>query len=167
VLCSAGGFGVGRIYQTIRAVIAAATRAGGADVLVVAGRNQKLRAQLQAMTAPEGVKLTVFGFVNNMHELMAAADVMVSKPGGLTSTEAVARSLPMIILDPIRGQEEANAIYLLENGVAWQAQDLPSLACKLGRLLTSPEDRAAMRRACERLARPKAAFEVARVLAGG
>jgi processive 1,2-diacylglycerol beta-glucosyltransferase len=167
VLCSAGGFGVGQIHATIRAAVAAADRAGGADVLVVAGRNQKLRARLQAMTAPESVKLTVFGFVNNMHDLMAASDVMISKPGGLTSTEAIARSLPMIVLDPIPGQEESNATYLQEAGVAWRAHDNGSLDYKLGRLLASAEDRAAMRRACERIARPKAAFEVARVLAGG
>jgi len=166
VLCSAGGFGVGQIYQTIRAVIAAAERAGGADILVVAGRNQALRARLQAIYAPESVKLTIFGFVQNMHELMGASDLMVTKPGGLTSTEGIARSLPMVILDPIPGQEECNATYLLESGVAWRAHDSASLSYKLGRLLTSPEDRSAMRRACERLARPKAAFEVAKALAG-
>ncbi|HOX07625.1 MAG TPA: glycosyltransferase [Planctomycetota bacterium] len=167
VLCSAGGFGVGHIRQTIRAAVAAAARAGGADILVVAGRNQKLRAELQAMSAPEGVKLTVFGFVTNMHELMAAADVMITKPGGLTVSEGLARSLPMIVLDPIPGQEEANAAYLQENGAAWLALDNGSLEYKLCRLLASADDRAAMRRACERIARPKAAFEVARVLAEG
>jgi processive 1,2-diacylglycerol beta-glucosyltransferase len=167
VLCSAGGFGVGHIYGTLRAVVAAAARAGGADVLVVAGRNQKLRARLQEIRAPEGVRLTVFGFVNNMHDLMAASDVMVTKPGGLTTTEGMARSLPMIILDPIPGQEECNATCLLEAGVAWRAHDLGTLGYRLGRLLASGEDRAAMRRACERMARPKAAFEVAKILAGG
>ena len=167
VLCSAGGFDVGHIYQTIRAVILAASRAGGADVLVVAGRNQKLRARIQAIPAAEGVRLTVFGFVNNMHDLMAASDVMITKPGGLTASEGMARSLPMIVLDPIPGQEEANASYLQEQGVAWRAHDLGSLGYKLGRLVSSAEDRSAMRRACERTARPRAAFEVAKVLAGG
>ena len=166
VLCSAGGFGVGHIYQTIRAVILAASRAGGADVLVVAGRNQKLRARIQAIPAAEGVRLTVFGFVNNMHDLMAASDVMITKPGGLTASEGMARSLPMIVLDPIPGQEEANASYLQESGVAWRAHDLGSLDYKLGRLVSSTEDRSAMRRACERTGRPRAAFEVAKVLAG-
>jgi processive 1,2-diacylglycerol beta-glucosyltransferase len=167
VLASAGGFGVGRVARAIRTVMNAAHRAGGADVLVVAGRNEKLRAEIHGLAAPAGVRLCVFGFVTNMHELTAAADLIVTKPGGLTASECLARALPMILLDPIPGQEESNATYLLEHGAAWQARDLAMLDYKVGRLLAQPEQLAAMRKAAEKLARPRAAFDIAKILATG
>jgi processive 1,2-diacylglycerol beta-glucosyltransferase len=165
VLVSAGGFGVGRVARAVEALFAAAARAGGADLVVVAGRNQKLRAELAALSAPRGVKAAVLGFVTNMHELTAAVDLMVSKPGGLTSSECLARGLPMLIVDPIPGQEERNATYLLEGGAACLAATLDALDYKLGRLLAEPERLAAMRYAAARLARPRAAFEIAAALA--
>jgi processive 1,2-diacylglycerol beta-glucosyltransferase len=165
VLASAGGFGVGRVGEAVKTMAAAAARAGGADLVVVAGRNQKLRRSLAAQRAPRGVKLVALGFVDNMHELTAAVDLMVSKPGGLTSSECLARKLPMLIVDPIPGQEERNAAYLLEGGAAQQAATLDSLDFKLGRLLADPGRLAAMRRAAGRLARPRACFQVAAALA--
>jgi processive 1,2-diacylglycerol beta-glucosyltransferase len=166
VLVSAGGFGVGRVDRAVTALLAAAGRAGGADLVVVAGRNEKLRAELAKLPVPRGVRLEVLGFVTNMHELMAAADVMVSKPGGLTSSECLARSLPMIIVDPIPGQEERNATHLLEGGAACQAATPDALDFRLWRLLREPARLAEMRRAAGRLARPRAAFEVADALSG-
>jgi processive 1,2-diacylglycerol beta-glucosyltransferase len=166
LLASAGGFGVGRVGEALEVMSAAAARAGGADLVVVCGRNRKLRAELSAARPPRGVKLVVLGFVENMHELTAAVDLMVSKPGGLTSSECLARGLPMLIVDPIPGQEERNATYLLEAGAAWQAATLDSLDHKLSRLLSDPRQLARMRRAARRLARPRACFEVAAALAG-
>ena len=145
---------------------AAAARAGGADLVVVSGRNEKLRRKIAALKAPRGVRLVPLGFVTNMHEITAVVDLMISKPGGLTSSECLARRLPMLIVDPIPGQEERNATYLLEAGAAWQASTLDSLDFKLGRLLAEPKHLAAMRRAAGRLARPRACFEIASALAG-
>jgi processive 1,2-diacylglycerol beta-glucosyltransferase len=165
VLTSAGGFGVGRVIPAIETMTAAASRAGGADIVVVAGRNDKLRARAAGLRPPRGVKLVALGFVDNMHELTAAVDLMVSKPGGLTSSECLARRLPMLIVDPIPGQEERNAAHLLEGGAAWQAATLDALDYKLGRLLAEPGHLPSMRRAAARLARPRACFRVAGALA--
>ncbi len=165
MLTSAGGFGVGRVDEAIKIMVSAAARAGGANLVVVTGRNRKLRAKLMKLRSPRSVKLIVLGFIDNMHELMASADLMVTKPGGLTSSECLARSLPMLIIDPIPGQEERNAAYLLEAGVAWQASTLDSLDYKLGRLLTESAQLAVMRRAAGRLAHPQACFKIARALA--
>lgn len=165
VLFSTGGFGVGKVAESVEAVLRAAARAAPAGVIVVAGRNEALRARLAALTAPQGVKLVVFGLVNNMHELMAAADLSVSKPGGLTCSESLARELPTVLLDPIPGQEEHNAAHLLEKGVAWQASDVAMIEYKVGRLLAAPEQLAAMRAAARRIARPRAAFVVADAVA--
>jgi len=165
MLTSAGGFGVGRVDEAIDTMVSAASRGGGANLVVVAGRNRKLRNRLSKLRTPRAVKLVVLGFVDNMHELMSVADLMVTKPGGLTSSECLSRRLPMLIIDPIPGQEERNATYLLEAGAAWQAPTLDALDYKLGRLLSEPARLTAMSRAAGRLARPRACFDIAEALA--
>jgi processive 1,2-diacylglycerol beta-glucosyltransferase len=165
VLASAGGFGVGRVAEAVELMAGAAARAGGADLVVVAGRNRKLREKVAGLRAPRGVRILPLGFVTNMHELTAVVDLMVSKPGGLTSSECLARGLPMLILDPIPGQEERNAAFLLEGGAAWQAATLEGLDYKLGKLLAEPTRLASMCRAASRLARPDACYRVAAALA--
>lgn len=165
VLTSAGGFGVGRVAEAIGVMAAAAGRAGGAGIVAVAGRNSKLRARIAALSPPRGVRLVSLGFRDDMHDLMAAADLMVSKPGGLTSSECLARRLPMLIVDPIPGQEERNAAFLLAGGAAWEAAGPDSLDYKLAKLLADPAQLARMRRAAACLARPRACFEIAAALA--
>jgi len=93
---------------------------------------------------------------------MAAADVMVSKPGGMTSSEALAAGLPLLLVSPYPLHEEANANVLLENGAALRIDPLSTFNHKLRRLLEDPEHLASMRAAALRMARPAAATEVAR-----
>jgi processive 1,2-diacylglycerol beta-glucosyltransferase len=103
------------------------------------------------------VTFTVVGYTRAMDEYMAAADVLVGKPGGLTTCEALAKGLPMVIVNPIPGQEERNADHLLEAGAAIRCNNLPALAWKLDQLLADPERLGAMRANARRLARPDAA----------
>src|SRR5205807_6196606 len=99
-------------------------------------------------------------------EYMAAADLVVGKPGGLTTSEALARDLVYVIVSPIPGQEERNADHLLEEGAAIRCNNLPVLAYKIDRLLDDPARLAAMRANARRLARPHAAHDiVAKLLA--
>jgi processive 1,2-diacylglycerol beta-glucosyltransferase len=165
ILTSAGGFGVGRVDEAIEVMISAAARSGGANLLIVTGRNSKLKQRLAKLSVPRTVKTVILGFVDNMDELMALAGLMVTKPGGLTSSECLARRLPMLIIDPIPGQEERNATYLLEAGAAWQASTLDALDFKLASLLAAPARLAAMSRAAGRLAHPQACFKIAAALA--
>ncbi len=167
LLTSAGGFGVGRVDEAIELMVSAAARTGGADLLVVTGRNRKLKDRLSKLSVPRTVRTVVLGFVDNMDELMALADLMITKPGGLTSSECLARRLPMLIIDPIPGQEERNATYLLEAGAAWQAATLDALDFKLAGLLAAHARLSAMSRAAGRLAHPRACFEIAAALARG
>ena len=88
--------------------------------------------------------LHVVGYTTEMDEYMAAADLLVGKPGGLTSSEARARGLALVIVHPIPGQEERNADHLLEAGVAIRCNNLPVLAYKIDRLLADPARLAAM-----------------------
>jgi processive 1,2-diacylglycerol beta-glucosyltransferase len=106
----------------------------------------------------------VVGYTTEMDEYMAAADLLVGKPGGLTSSEALARGLALVIVRPIPGQEERNADHLLEAGVAIRCNNLPALAWKIDRLLDDPRRLATMRENARRLARPDAARDIAAAL---
>ena len=108
--------------------------------------------------------LHVVGYTTEMDEYMAAADLLVGKPGGLTSSEALARGLALVIVHPIPGQEERNADHLLEAGAAIRCNNLPALAWKIDRLLDDPARLAAMRANARRLARPHAARDIAAAL---
>ena len=96
-----------------------------------------------------------------MHELLRAADVVVTKPGGLTTAESLASGCPMAIAEPIPGQEDRNADFLLENGCAIKINNLASLTHKLGSLLDDSARLGRMRAAALRCARPSAAADVA------
>jgi processive 1,2-diacylglycerol beta-glucosyltransferase len=95
-----------------------------------------------------------------MDEYMSAADILLGKPGGLTTSEALAKGLVFCIVNPIPGQEERNSDHLLEEGVAVRCNNLPALAYKLDRLLADPARFNAMRENALRLARPHAARNV-------
>ena len=92
---------------------------------------------------------------------MAAADLLVGKAGGLTTSEALARGLPMAIIEPIPGQEERNADYLLEAGAAIRCNNLPAAAWKIAKLLDDVKRLAGMKEAARTAGRPKAAADIA------
>jgi processive 1,2-diacylglycerol beta-glucosyltransferase len=96
-----------------------------------------------------------------MDQYMAAADLLVGKAGGLTTSEALARALPMVLIDPIPGQEERNADHLLEAGAAIRCNNLPVAAWKVAALLDDPARLKQMREAARRMARPNAAADIA------
>jgi processive 1,2-diacylglycerol beta-glucosyltransferase len=98
-----------------------------------------------------------------MDELMAAAHVVVSKPGGLTTSEVLARGAAMAIVNPIPGQESRNSDYLLENGAAIKINNLGTLSYKLGALLDDPDRLRTIRENARRIAKPQAAFDVGRI----
>jgi processive 1,2-diacylglycerol beta-glucosyltransferase len=156
VLLLAGGFGVGPVREMASRLAQARLPA---RVVVVAGRNEPLR---RALAAAAGPRTRVLGFSREIHEWMAAADLLVTKPGGLTTAEALVRGLPMVLVNPIPGQEERNADALLEDGVAVKAGHPELLAWKVDGLLADAGRLAAMRAAARRSARPDASRRVAR-----
>jgi processive 1,2-diacylglycerol beta-glucosyltransferase len=93
---------------------------------------------------------------------MAAADLLVSKPGGLTTSEALARGTPMVVVNPIPGQESRNSDFLLENAAAVKVNNVATLPYKLNQLLITPGRLAELTANAKRLGRPQAAFDVAR-----
>ena len=104
--------------------------------------------------------MVVVGFTNEMDQYMAAADLLIGKAGGLTTSEALARGLPMALVEPIPGQEARNADHLLEAGAAIRCNNLPAAAWKIAMLLHQPERLASMKRAASQMARPEAASRI-------
>jgi processive 1,2-diacylglycerol beta-glucosyltransferase len=126
---------------------------------VVTGRNKELRRELAAQDRKHPTH--VLGFATNMHELMAVADLLITKPGGLTSSEALAMGKPLFILNPIPGQEAANSDFLLEHGAAVKVNRVEDLPYRIEQLLGTKK-LAEMGRAARALGRPEAARDVCR-----
>jgi processive 1,2-diacylglycerol beta-glucosyltransferase len=158
ILQLGGGFGVGPVEEIHRGILAVEKPL---ELVAVAGRNAELKTRLEAVERPARHRVHVLGFTDQIDELMAAADLVVSKPGGLTTSEALARGAAMAIVNPIPGQESRNSDFLLENGAAIKINNLGTLAHKLERLLDDPPRLAALRASAARLGRPQAPFVVA------
>ncbi|MBI3564771.1 MAG: glycosyltransferase [Elusimicrobia bacterium] len=159
VVQAAGGHGVGPLEANFRALLASTIPS---ELVVVCGRNEAARARLEKIRPPSRHRVKILGFTDRMRTLMAAADLLVTKPGGLTVSEALACGLPMALVDPIPGQEERNADYLLENGAAVKAASAAQLTAKVEDVLSDPDRMKAMRTRAKRLGHPRAAFAVAR-----
>jgi len=161
ILLSAGGFGVGSVEPLIEALLTLQNRA---QIVAICGRNEELKKRLTriaAHTRPDAtVLLKPFGYTLEMDELMTAADLAIGKPGGLTTSEALAKGLVFVIVNPIPGQEERNSDHLLEDSVAIRCNNLPTLSYKLDRLLADKSRFSAMQVNAKRMGRPNAAKEI-------
>ncbi len=156
VLVSGGGTGRGHVLKTV-ALLAESPRV---QILAVAGHNEALRQQLEALDVRAPRRLITYGFVNYMHTLMAAADLIVTKPGGLSSAECLAIGLPMVLTAPIPGQEEANADFLVRAGAAVKVETPDEVRRVATALLADGVRLARMKEAALRTARPRAACEI-------
>lgn len=157
VLQLAGGFGVGPIEKLYQALLDIEVPL---EVVVVTGRNEKVKATLQTVKCPARHRCQVLGFTDQIDELMAVADLVVTKPGGLTTSETLARGAAMVIVNPIPGQESRNSDFLLENGAAIKVNNLATLAHKVTGLLRDPGRLGQLKASSRRLGRPRAAFDV-------
>ena len=106
------------------------------------------------------VRISNVGFTTDKDLYMSAADILLGKTGGLTTSEALAKGLAFVIVDPIEGQEERNADHLLEEGVAIRCNNLPVLGYKVDKLLSDPVRLTAMQKKSRQLGHPRAAFSV-------
>ena len=135
------------------------------QALVVCGLDRRMAQQVRARTARAPHPFHVFEYVDNVEELMAVSDLLITKAGGVTVSEALAMDLPMLIYRPIPGQEEGNTAYLLRHGAALAPRTPAMLHELLETLLADPGRIEAMRRAAGQLARPDAAAQVVAHLA--
>ncbi len=130
------------------------------EVVAITGRNEKARDQLKSVRPPPRHHVKVTGFTKEIHELMSLADLVMSKPGGLTTSETLASGAAMVIVNPIPGQESRNSDFLLENGAAIKVNNVATLAHKVAALLNNADRLAQLKANARRLGRPRAAFDV-------
>ena len=163
ILVSAGGFGAGNAERMVEALMDARLRA---QIIAVCGKSAALKSSIEKIAARcKGYDLPVLrtvGFTTEMDEFMAAADLMIGKPGGLTTSESLIKGLGWVVVNPIPGQEEKNAIHLLEQGVGVWSDNLHTLGYKVRALLEQPGRIAAMRKNALRIARPDAGPTIVR-----
>jgi processive 1,2-diacylglycerol beta-glucosyltransferase len=130
------------------------------QVIAVCGDNRPVFNELTRRFGHDR-SVRVFGFTRSMPRLMDAADLLVSKPGGLTCAESMAKGLPLVMVRPIPGQEERNAAYMLRHNAAERVEDMKELAAVVERLLTHPERLHRLRDRALELSKPRAAFDAA------
>jgi processive 1,2-diacylglycerol beta-glucosyltransferase len=134
------------------------------QVVVVCGHNAAMRRQISAAVAADADRFRVLGHTGQMPDLMRLAALLIGKPGGLTAAECMAAGLPMLIIEPLPGQEVRNCEHLLEEGAAMRCNELTTVAWKVERLLDEPGLLASMRQRAARLGRPDAARAIAEVV---
>jgi processive 1,2-diacylglycerol beta-glucosyltransferase len=165
ILVSAGGFGVGPVEQLVQSL---ARMSHACQVIAICGRNAQLKARMEdlakAVATSSRLRIHPIGYTTDMDEYMAASDLVLGKPGGLTTSEALAKGLGLVIVNPIQGQEERNSDHLLEEGAAIRCNNLPILGWKIDRLLDEPGRLAQLQANARRMGRPRAALDVVQKL---
>jgi processive 1,2-diacylglycerol beta-glucosyltransferase len=157
VLQLSGGFGVGPIAKLYQALLEVSVPI---QVVAVTGRNEQVKTQLRKIPCPPRHRTKVLGFTKEIDELMAVADLVVSKPGGLTTSETLASGAVMVIVNPIPGQETRNSDFLLESGAAIKVNNAATLSHKITALLADTNRLQMLRENVRRVAKPRAAFDV-------
>ena len=158
VLMMGGGLGIGPLEMMIRSARRIPQRL---SAVAIVGRNQRLQRRIAERAGSLDYPLSAVGFVDNVYDYMHAADVLVTKPGGLTTSEALVAELPMVLVRPLPGQEERNTRYLVERGAAVAADSERSLVEAVRSILSDAVLGESLRVGTRAVARPLAASEIA------
>lgn len=160
VLLMGGGVGLGPLDQTITQLRRDMPES---QLVVVTGKNQDLFDRLR-IRFHQDQKVRLFGYVDGMRDWMGASDLIVTKPGGMTSSEALAMGLPILICRPIPGQEERNSRFLTEERVALRQDRPQDIPRHIHPLIQAPERWNAMRGRAMKLGCPRSSLDAAEVI---
>lgn len=160
ILLVGGGEGMGPLGSVSKEINRVKLDAG---LVVITGRNKKLKDELEAMDW--NISTHIYGFVTDMPDLMRAADILVTKAGPGTISEALIANLPIILYHRIPGQEEGNVSYVIDEGAGVWAPDTKDIINTLKDWLDNPEKRTRVVENAKRLARPDASRQIARTIA--
>ena len=161
VLIMGGGQGLGPIKTIVRSLEKVSL---DLQEIVVVGTNKRLLGSLKKKIKRYKKKIVVLGYVDNINELMSISDCIITKPGGITTAEALAKRLPMIIVRPIPGQEASNAQYLIEKGAAVKIDDPRDINITIEELLRGRQRLKHMRDIAHSMSKPHASLDIARLL---
>jgi processive 1,2-diacylglycerol beta-glucosyltransferase len=156
-----GGLDIERVRMMVAGLLA---RDMPGMLAVVAGRNTGLAAALADLTTGPTSRLRVLDFITYVDDLVAASDLVITKPGGLIVSEVLARGTPLLLIDPIPGQEEWNADYVVSANAGIQLRMVELVPCAVESLLAHPEQLALLRQCAQAIGRPRAALDIAEAI---
>jgi len=161
ILTMGGGQGLGPINKIVSSFKKIRV---DSQLIVVTGTNQKLYRRLKNKIKRLKKKVSLFRFITNIDELMEISSLIITKPGGLTTAEALAKGLPMLIINPLPGQEEINTTFLLDKGAAIKITDDKLLPQVIQDLISNPSMIQQMHNAALKISKPNASLDTARLL---
>lgn len=161
VLIMGGGQGLGPIKGIVKSLLKIDMNI---QMIVIGGINKKIAKWLNKKKRNSVKKIICYDYANNVDELMELSDLIITKPGGMTTSEALTKGLPMLIVNPIPGQEMRNTDFLLKNGIAIRIDNTSDVGEEVELLLKSPQRLAAMRKAAYENGKPHAALDIAKLI---
>ena len=159
VILVGGGEGMGPLGEVSKAINKEMLDVG---LIVITGRNKKLKAELEALSW--NIPTKIYGFVTDMPDFMRAADILLTKAGPGTISEALIANLPIILYHRIPGQEEGNVSYVIDEGAGVWAPDTDDIIDTIKDWLENPDKRLQAIKHAKRLAKPNASHEIARMI---
>jgi processive 1,2-diacylglycerol beta-glucosyltransferase len=164
VLIMGGGQGLGPMKEAVKSLVHLARPL---QLIAICGTNVKLVHWIKKIQRQTVKKIIFYDYASNVDELMEVSTLIVSKPGGMTTSECLAKGLPMVIIDPIPGQEERNSQFLVNQGVAIRVEDKRHIARDIDLLLNNPAQLAAMKQSALKNGKPMAAQDIAQLILDG
>ena len=164
ILIMGGGQGLGPMKESVKTLVRLDRPL---QMIVICGTNVKLVNWIKKIQRKTTKKIIFYDYASNVDELMEVSTLIVTKPGGMTTSECLAKGLPMVVVDPIPGQEERNSQFLVNQGIAIRVDDKRHIAHDIDALLNTPEKLAAMRQAALKNGKPMAAENIARLILNG
>lgn len=158
LFCAGGGLGLGKSDELLEEMLESNY---DFQLIVVTGKNEKQKAAFEKMVKKYSKDVCILGYTNKMPELMYVSDAVMTKPGGLTSTECLTMKKPMIIINPIPGQEEQNAIFFTNHGMALRMYKNEPVEHVLDIVMNNSKRLEQMKEMCEMYMRPDSALKVA------
>lgn len=162
-----GEFGLGKNYTTsiLRAL---SNYLESYQIIAISGKNEKMNTAFKQVAKDLGnpKELKIYDFITNVPEAMSICSLVVTKPGGLTSSESLASGLPMLIINPIPGQEEENAEFLEQSGVALWLRPSDSVEVVIHNLLNSPKELAKMSENTKKIAKIHSTRDICEIILG-
>ena len=162
-----GEFGLGK-SQTFKIFKSFIECPGNIQIVAIAGRNPKMKESFENLVVELGKQenVKILEYTTKVPELMSISDLVVSKPGGLTTTESLASGLPIVVINPIPGQEEENATYLEENKVAIWIRKNDNVEEILNDLFANPDKMQEMKIRARLIAKKNSTKDICKILLG-
>jgi len=161
ILIMGGGQGLGPIKTIVKSLEKVKKEI---QEIIVCGTNKKLYNSLKRKIKKYKKKILLFDYVHHINELMSIADIIITKPGGVTTAEVLAKNIPMIIAKPLPGQEANNTAYLVAKGAALKVDKTRKINLVVEDLLANPVKLKRMRESVGRISKPAASLDIAKLL---